>query len=66
MIDITELSKSIIGINKDVAIKHIEDNDFTYRIASENGVGRMLTANYVMGRINLDIVDDIVTETFIG
>ena len=50
----------VLGMTKDAAINFIEDQDITWRIASEDGEGFMLTEDYTDSRINLDLVLGLV------
>lgn len=57
---------NLIDLPEDLAIAAIEATGRSYRIAARDGEEYALTADYSTSRINLRIVDGIVTEAVVG
>lgn len=56
----------LIGKNKSEAKKIVEDNSYVFRITSENGNDYMITCDFRMDRINVEINDDIIINAYFG
>jgi len=56
----------LIGKNKSDAKKMVEDNDYAFRITSENGNDFMITCDFRMDRINVEIKEDIIINADFG
>lgn len=61
-----EILVSVINLPLGEAIVKIKEAGFRARIRSEDGVGRVGTADYRTDRVNLHVVDGVVTEAGIG
>lgn len=56
----------LIGLTKEAAIAALTKAGFTHRIASEDGVEHMLTADVKWGRCNLFIEKGVVIRATFG
>lgn len=57
---------SLNGLSLEEADKLIETNKGIARISSEDGIQRILIANFETNRVNLDIVNNKVVKAHIG
>lgn len=56
----------LIGKPKSEAKKMIEDNGYVFRITSEDGNNYIVTCDFRMDRINIEINDDIIINAYFG
>ncbi len=56
----------ILGLDKDEAVKLLEDAGKEYRIFEEEGQSNMLTSDVRMNRVNLNIVGGKVSSYNMG
>lgn len=61
-----ELCLSIKNLPMQVAEKIIKANGYEYRISSQDGVSKCLTADYRPDRINISIMANVVFEVTKG
>lgn len=57
---------SLNGLSLEEADKLIETNKGITRISSEDGIQRIMIANFETNRVNLDIVNNKVVKAHIG
>lgn len=57
---------NLIGLSKEAAVSTLEEMEMPYRIISEDGNYYVLTMDYRPGRINLTIINGVVTSTRFG
>lgn len=57
---------SLNGLSLEEAEKLVETNNGEIRVSSEDGVGRIMIANFQTNRVNLDIVNNKVVKAHIG
>ena len=60
------LPEQLIGLERDTAIVLLELNKTLYRILNDDGIFKFVTADFVASRINLSIIDGMVTDAFLG
>lgn len=60
--EIKEIASLIEGKTLEEAKKLIKETKHTIRVVSENKVNLMVTMNFLFNRINVAIVDSIITE----
>lgn len=58
--------KEVVGMPFDQAVALIDELKAEFRLSHVDGKARILTRDYVRSRVNLDIVDGIVTSAHIG
>jgi heat shock protein HslJ len=63
---ILEVAGDIVGMTEAEAQAEVGDAGFMWRVVARDGEQFALTEDYVVSRINATIVDDRVTETYIG
>lgn len=61
-----EFAATVIGLSTDEAIARIEVEGFIARVVAEDGEYFAVTEDYVTTRVNLVIVDGVVTEATAG
>jgi hypothetical protein len=61
-----EFAENLVGLIETEAIRQISENGLSFRIASRDGEFFALTQDYSPGRINLEIVDGVITGALIG
>jgi hypothetical protein len=57
---------SILGLDKDEAVKLLDEAKIRHRVFSEEGESRMLTCDYDITRVNLNIVAGKVSSYNMG
>lgn len=65
-IDYNELSNSLIGMDKDNAIKIIKHLNIDYRIVFEEGEVYVVTSDLNPSRINLNIYNNKIINANVG
>lgn len=58
--------KAVVGMCKEDAIKFINENKMVPRLCSLNGISLVVTRDYKTNRINLCVVDEKISDAFIG
>jgi hypothetical protein len=61
-----EKANTLVGLTEDEAMKTASSAGWEFRIAARDGEQYMLTTDYVMNRVNVTIVEGIVTEVTVG
>lgn len=56
----------VIGMEEDEAIKELEHHSYQCRVMSVNGESFFGTCDYLPTRVNLTIVDGVVTSIWMG
>ncbi len=62
----TEILDTLLGMSKDLANELCLHNGYTTRVTGSDGEHFIVTMDFRMDRINLILIDDIVTESSIG
>ena len=57
---------SLNGLSLEDAEKLVVANNGCIRVSSEDGIGRIMIANYQTNRVNLDITNGFVVKAHIG
>jgi hypothetical protein len=57
---------TVVGMDEDEAFALLKRENITYRIRSRNGEPYMGTCDYRLDRLNLTIIDGIVTSVTFG
>jgi hypothetical protein len=61
-----KLAEDVVGMTEAAARTTVEEAGHIWRVAARDGQKFALTEDYIMTRINATIVDDKVTETWVG
>jgi hypothetical protein len=56
----------LVGMSEEDAIKMIESHEMVARVVSRDGENFTVTAEFKMGRINLDVIDELITAANAG
>lgn len=57
------VQNSVMRMTKEEAIEFVEKNDMTLRVVKHNGVPCVVTRDYFENRLNVALLDDMVSET---
>lgn len=60
------LSNLIVGLSEDEAISILKEFDIRYRLTKINKESLIITCDFRLDRLNLEIENKIVTKTYIG
>ncbi len=66
MNNIEQIKEQVIGMLKDKGIKLILENDINYRIIRTDSINYVVTCNFIMDRLNLEIENNIIIKCEIG
>lgn len=61
-----EKANTLIGLTEDEAMKVASSEGWEFRIAARDGEQYMLTADYIVNRVNVTIVQGMITEVTVG
>lgn len=62
----TDEANTLIGLTEDEAMKVASSEGWEFRIAARDGEQYMLTADYIVNRVNVTIVEGTITEVTVG
>ncbi len=62
----TDEANTLIGLTEDEAMKVASSEGWEYRVAARDGEQYMLTADYIVNRVNVTIVEGTITEVTVG
>lgn len=60
------LTKTLVGMTNKQAQSWADENGFTCRVTSKDGEGFIVTCDYNIHRINLDLEQDKVVRVVVG
>jgi heat shock protein HslJ len=60
------LAASVIGMTEAEAKRTVEEAGYVFRVVSRDGVSFPITEDYSVTRINVTVVKDLVTESYVG
>jgi heat shock protein HslJ len=60
------LAASVIGLTEAEAQRTVEEAGYSFRVVSRDGVGLAITEDYSVTRINVSVVADRVTDSYVG
>jgi heat shock protein HslJ len=60
------LATSVIGMTEAEAQRTVEDAGYVFRVVSRDGVGLAITEDYSVTRINVTVLQELVTESYVG
>jgi hypothetical protein len=66
MITTKEIIEEIVGLNLIDGSKIARDNGFKFRIAKTDGKPMLLTRDYNINRINVEVKDNEIIEAYTG
>jgi hypothetical protein len=63
---LTDLNNTLVGMTSSQARNWADENGFICRVTSEDGEGFIVTCDYHLHRINLDLEQDKVVRADLG